>query len=199
LKRALDRRPELEVERRWRPFQLQPGMPEGGLPWKAFAERKFGGEARARAAYAQVAAAGAPDGARFDFDRVTSAPNTADAHRLVLFAGRHGRAWETADALFEAYFAGGADLNDLSQLAVIAASAGFEPAGVRGFLEGEELAAEVAASQREAYRRGVQGVPHYVLDGRLALSGAQPVEVFVEALDRAVNLAVSSGQPTLSV
>jgi len=58
LAKALADRPDLEAEVRWRPFRLQPGMPEGGLPWDEFARRKFGGKANAKAAIAHVVAAG---------------------------------------------------------------------------------------------------------------------------------------------
>ncbi|HZF57238.1 MAG TPA: DsbA family protein [Rubrobacter sp.] len=102
LERALRERPDLEARVRWRSFQLQPGMPEGGLPWSEFTRQKFGGEESGRVAFAHVAAAGEPDGVRFDFDRVASAPNTVDAHRLILFAAGHVREWEAADALFHA-------------------------------------------------------------------------------------------------
>jgi predicted DsbA family dithiol-disulfide isomerase len=143
-------------------------MPEGGLPWREFAVEKFGGEERMRAAFGHVAAAGEPDGARFDFDRVASAPNTMDAHRLILWAAEYDLQWPAADALFEAYFAGGA---------------GLDAEDAREYLAGEDGVGAVWAGQEEAGRLGVMGVPFYVFDGRYALSGAQPVGVFVRALD----------------
>lgn len=183
LEKALARRPDLEVERRWRPFQLRPEMPAGGLPWKAFAVEKFGGEARMRAAFSHVSAAGAPDGAEFDFDRISSAPNTVDAHRLILYAAGHGRQWETADALFRAYFAGGADLNDRDELSALAAGAGLDAGEARAYLDGDEGKGEVWAAQEEAARLGVRSVPTYVFDGRHALAGARPPEEFLRAFD----------------
>ena len=185
LEKALRKRPDLDVSVRWRPFQLRPEMPAEGLPWREFATEKFGGEENMRAAFAHVEAAGGPDGVRFDFDRVASAPNTVDAHRLILLAADHGLQWPLADALFEAYFAGGADLNDHGQLAGIAGKAGLDPALVREHLAGGFGAEEVRESQEEAGGLGVSGVPFYVFDGRYALSGAQPVEIFVRALDAA--------------
>ena len=182
---ALAQRPDLRVERRWRPFQLQPAMPRAGLTWSEFVESKFGGAARARAAFARVTAVGAAEGIEFDFQRIANAPNTRDAHRLVLFAVREGREWELADALFVAYFARGRDLGDHEQLAEVAASVGLSRAEVLAYLASDEGGAEVDASQQEAYQTGVTGVPFYVLDGRYALSGAQPVEVFLQALDLA--------------
>ena len=183
LSKALADRPDLEVDVRWRPFQLQPGMPEGGLPWAEFSRRKFGGEDGAKAAFSQVAAAGEQDGIRFDFGRVASAPNTVDAHRLIHFAENYRVQWELAGALFRAYFTEGKDLNDHGELVDIASSAGLEALEVREYLAGEGGVEDVRSSQEEARRLGITGVPFYVIDGRYAHYGAQPVQVFGEALD----------------
>jgi predicted DsbA family dithiol-disulfide isomerase len=185
LEGALKERPDLDAEVLWRPFQLRPEMPEGGLPWWEFAPAKFGGEENMRAAFAHVSAAGEPDGARFDFDRVATAPNTVDAHRLILFARKEGREWQTADALFRAYFLGGKDLNDTDDLLAVASEAGLDPEAAKRYPESDEGKAEVRESQREAARLGIEGVPFYIFDGRYAISGAQPVEVFLRALDAA--------------
>ena len=106
-----------------------------------------------------------------------------DAHRLILHAADHSRQWETADALFEAYFAEGANLNDHDELAEVAAKTGLDADATRSFLSGGGRTEEVWRSQEEAGRIGVSGVPFYVFDGRHGLSGAQPVEMFVRALD----------------
>ncbi len=183
LERTLEQRPDLTVERRWRPFQLRPEMPEGGLPWREFAMDKFGGEDKMRAAFGHVSEAGEADGIAFDFGRVASAPNTVDAHRLILHAAEHGHQWETVNALFEAYFSGGANLNDHEELAQIAVGAGMDANRVRGFLDSGEAVHEVWSAQKEASRIGATGVPFYVFDNRYALSGAQSVATFTQALD----------------
>ena len=183
LSRALAARPDLEAEVRWRPFQLQPDMPEGGVPWAAFSREKFGGEGGAEAAFSHVSAAGEGDGIRFDFGRVARAPNTVDAHRLILFAGGYGMQWELADALFRAYFTEGKNLNAHEELAQVASSVGLDAEEVREYFAGDEGASQVRSSQEEARRLGITGVPFYVFDGRYALYGAQPVGVFGEALD----------------
>ena len=109
LEGAIALRPDLPVEHRWRPFQLQPHMPAGGLSWPEFTRRKFGSEEHAKAAFARVSAVGAAEGIRFDFDSVASAPNTVDAHRLILLAARSESEWEMADALFEVTLPTGAN------------------------------------------------------------------------------------------
>jgi predicted DsbA family dithiol-disulfide isomerase len=173
-----------EIERRWRPFQLRPEMPAGGMAWEEFARAKFGGMESDRTAFEQVAAAGEPDGVRFRFDRVVSAPNTVDAHRLILFAAGRGREWEAADALFRAYFEEGRDLNGPEHLAAAAGSAGLDRDEVLEYLAGPSGAREVEESQREARRLGIRGVPFYVVDGRYGIGGAQPVEALARALTR---------------
>lgn len=183
LEQALAQRPELQVERRWRPFQLQPQMPAAGLPWREFAREKFGGEARMAAMFQHTAQVGAADGLTFAFDRVVSAPNTVDAHRLILFAAQHGKQWETANALFRAYFAEGRDLNNIKHLAAAAEQAGLPPEQVRTYLGGRDGIAEVAESQTTAYQYGINSVPYYILNGRYAVAGAQPSEVWLRVLD----------------
>jgi predicted DsbA family dithiol-disulfide isomerase len=192
LELALANRPDLQVERRWRPFQLQPQMPAGGKPWATFAREKFGGEARMAAAFANVASVGAADGLTLDFSRVASAPNTVDAHRLILLAGEHGAQWPVASALFRAYFAEGRDLNNLDHLLDAAASGGLDRELARAHLLGDAGRDEVEASQRECYEIGVSSVPCYVFDSEAALLGAQPVSVLERVLDAAATGTLAS-------
>lgn len=185
LEQALEQRPDVHVVRQWHPFQLQPQLPPDGLPWGAFAERKFGGLANMERAFAQVVAAGAADGIEFRFDRVASAPNTVDAHRLIGWAESHGKTWDLTNALFKAYFVDGHNLNDSEQLVDIATGVGLNGAEARILLVGDQGKERVEQSQRAAAKLGIQGVPFVVFDGRFAVSGAQPVSVFVRALDAA--------------
>ena len=172
----------------WRPFQLQPDLPTSGLPWRSFAEQKFGGWERARAGFRRVEQAAADDDLHFDFEGIASAANTADAHRLILFAREHGREWDMASALFRGYFSEGRDLNDEDDLIAITANAGLDTKAAADWLAGDAGRDEVLQSQQFAQKAGITGVPFTVIDGRLALSGAQPVETFVRALDQAAGM-----------
>ena len=186
LNRALAARPSLRIERRWRPFQLQPTLPASGLPLRPFFPDKFGGEKAMEAAFAHVAEAGARAGVPFDFSRLAGAPNTRNAHRVVLLAGEHRRTWETARALFDGYFAHGADLTDGETLAALAASAGVPAEAVREMLAGDRFVDEGDESGRAAQRLGVTGVPFVVVAGRYGIAGAQPAEAVSAVLDRAL-------------
>lgn len=181
--------PEVAVTRRWRPFQLQPDLPRPGLPWAEFARAKFGGEREAEQAFFHVARMGAADGLEYRFDRIAAAPNTADAHRLVLHAesaagGEAGA--RVSDALFAAYFRDGRHVGERAVLADVAAECGLDRAAAVAMLEGDAHAAAVAESQRQAARVGVRGVPFVVLGGRLAVSGAQPDAVWARAVAQAL-------------
>lgn len=206
LERLRRARPDVRVERAWRPFQLQPQLPREGVDWATFMRGKFGSDERLATMFSHVADAGAADGLRFRFDRLTVAPNTTDAHRLVLWAGgqapRAGtlarerlagdgdpagaRALAMADALFRAYFAEGRDVSDPAVLADVAVHQGLDAAAARAMLDTDQHEADVRDSQREAARLGIQGVPFIVLDQRLAISGAQPAAVFDRALAAAL-------------
>jgi predicted DsbA family dithiol-disulfide isomerase len=189
LDRLQARRPGVEVDLRWRPFQLQPGLPREGTDWAVFAREKFGGEARAEQMFAHVARAGEAEGLRFRFDRVAVAPNTADAHRLILWAvGALGADVRTAaDALFRAYFAEGRNVSDRDLLADLAVHLGAGRAAARAMLDSNVLEMEVQGAMREAARLGIRGVPFVVLDERLAIAGAQPAELFDRALAAALD------------
>jgi predicted DsbA family dithiol-disulfide isomerase len=180
---ALEQRPELAIERRWRPFQLRPEMPARGQPWADFVREKFGGMAQAQPIFARVTSIGAVDGISFAFDRIASAPNTRDAHRLILLARERGLEWPMVEALFAAHFAEGRNLNDADDLAAAAARAGLDAAAARDLLASDAYGDAVDQSQRTAARLDIQGVPFCVIDHSYGISGAQPVELFVRAID----------------
>ena len=190
---ALAQRPDVLPEVVWRPFQLQPDMPPEGRSWDYVVRSKFGGPERARAMFAHVAAAGAADGVEFDFDAIASAPNTRDAHRLVLLAQEAGIGREMAEALFSACFAEGRDVGKADVLADVGARVGLDRGVVARFLGGDRLARVVDESQAQAAALGIDGVPFFVLDGRYAFSGAQPLETFVAVLDRVRAMDAAAG------
>jgi predicted DsbA family dithiol-disulfide isomerase len=178
-------RPGVQVVPRWHPFQLQPDLPAEGLPWRPFAEAKFGGWERARAGFRQVEQAAEAEGIAFRFETIQKANNTADAHRLILWAREHDAEWPVAHALFRAYFTDNRDLNDADTLAAIAADAGLDRDAAHAFLASDRLADAVTGSQAAAQRMGITGVPFFIVGDKYAFSGAQPQHVFAQALEKA--------------
>ena len=173
---------EIQVDVRYRPFELNPDMPPEGRERAAYRIAKFGSLAASQEKDAHVAATGAADGLVFNFGRITRTPSTMRAHRLNWLAAQSGLD-QTALArrLFAAYFTEAQDISDPAILRPIAAESGFTPDQTASILEGTAGAAEVRAMTDEAYRRGIQGVPMFEAGG-YALSGAHPAAALEDAI-----------------
>ncbi len=183
LVRTIRRRPDLLVDLVWRPFLLNPDMPRLGMARSDYVVRKFGGEDRARRLYQSIAEIGRAEGVQFRFDRVRRTPSSVDAHRLVRWAARFGRADGVVEALFAAHFADGRDLGDPAVLGAVAGSCGLDAAEARAMLEGEAELDGVHADNLRAHRLGINGVPCFVVAGSHAIAGAQEPEVIERLLD----------------
>ena len=171
-----------DVRVRWRPFELNPGIAPEGVNREQHRIRKFGSLARARQLEAHVAAAGAEEGIRFQFDRIETTPNTFDAHRLLWLADREGKQDELAERLFQAYFIDGEDVGDHAMLTRADIASGLNADAVSRMLSGDQGEAEVLADESETRSRGVNGVPTFFVDGIPITSGAQPPAVLASLL-----------------
>lgn len=183
-KRRLERALESydgDVTIRYRPFQLDPTPVPEPRPLVESMAAKFGGPERTREIFAHTTAVAAGADLDLRFDRALTA-NTFDAHRLIWFAGRHGRAAEVVEALHRAYFTDGVDIGSPASLATVAAGAGLDGPEVRQFLDGDGGAAEVRAELTAARELGVTSVPTFVLAGKYAVTGAQEPETLLAAL-----------------
>jgi predicted DsbA family dithiol-disulfide isomerase len=175
-----------EVQVAWRSFQLDPdAQPSTGLSvYDYLARRKGMPVSESRRAHERLAAAAAELGLAYDFDRAVMA-NTLDAHRLAHLARKHGLAERMEERLFAAYFTEGRNIGDLETLAALGTEVGLDPDEARRMLAGPGYRDEVRNEAREALELGADGVPFYVFDRRYAISGAQPSELFLEALQKA--------------
>ena len=187
LEKALALRPELPVELSWRPFQLNPDMPPGGMERSAYLAAKFGGSAHADRIYATVAEAGATVDIPFAFDRIRRTPNTRDAHRLIRWAGTQGQADRMVEGLFRGYFIEGRDIGDHACLADIAGEAGLDVAEARQWLDSAAEIESVLAEDRGARRLGINAVPCFIFERQYAVSGAQEPEFFLPIFDLVQN------------
>lgn len=138
-----------------------------------------------------MAAAGQGEGIAFHFDKMTRTPNTLDAHRVIGLAGERGVQDAVVEALFRTYFTEGRDLSDRATLAEVAVAAGLDGSEVDGLLKGDTGLDVVQAGEEEARRLGMSGVPFFIVNGRVALSGAQPPELFLRAFEQAGGAVVA--------
>ena len=173
--------PGTDIRIAWRPFQLNPDMPEGGVDRKEYLEAKFGGETGAKKVYDAINQAGASEDIAFNFPGIPRTPNTVNSHRLIEKSGHDGKQDAVVEALFKAYFLDGRDIGDVEELTKIAVEAGMDEAETRSYLESDEDVQRVRDEDAMARRMGIQGVPCFILNRKYAVSGAQDPEVFLRA------------------
>lgn len=169
---------------RWLPFQLNPDLPESGIPRAEYIQRKWG--TRGGANYSRVAAVGTTVGIPFAFDRIQVQPNTLMAHRLLYHAEQHGRQDEVSEELFRAYFIEGANLTDADTLAEVAARAGLDRATVTAYLASDADRELIAAADVDARNAGIGGVPFFIFNRKIGVSGAQDPDVLLDAMEQAL-------------
>ena len=182
LRGAIEALPDgIDVEVEWLPFELNPAMPKEGIARKLYRTRKFGSWERSQTLDEQTVAVSKADRVVIDYDRIAKTPNSFAAHRLSWLAAREGRQRAVVEGLLKAYFAEGRDIGDRETLIEIAGEAGLEREAVRQFLIGEEGASEVRALEDSAHEAGVQGVPHFDIEGTI-IRGAQNAETLQQVL-----------------
>jgi predicted DsbA family dithiol-disulfide isomerase len=169
---------------RWLPFQLNPDLPENGIAREDYVARKFG--ARGKGVNARVTAAGAQVGIPFAYEKMQVQPNTLNAHRLMYFAERTGKQDALAEELFKAHFVEGANLTDRTLLADVAARAGLDRGEAAAYLAGDAGRDVIERGDMEARAAGIGGVPFFIFNRKVGVSGAQDPEMLLDAMEQAL-------------
>jgi predicted DsbA family dithiol-disulfide isomerase len=175
-----------EVDVVWKSFQLDPDQPKGKPePVAEHLAAKYGVSVdEARAMNDRVKGIAAEEGLAYDFDRYTMV-NTFDAHRLTHLAKEHGLGAELHERLLRAQLVEGEVLEDPDTLVRLAVEVGIPEADARRVVESDAYTNEVNADIDELRGLGGNGVPFFVIDRRYGVSGAQPAELFLNALETA--------------
>lgn len=185
LEEALKDLPEnLQIDVRWRPYQLDPTLPKEGKDRKQYLEEKFGGSERATQIYSAVVEAGREEDIAFNFSGIEVSPNTLDAHRLIRWAASEapGVQDRLVDILFRAYFIDGKNIGDNAVLLDAAVQVGMDRSITEGLLAGTADCLEVEQEIEVARKMGVTGVPCFILDNKYAVMGAQASDVLANAI-----------------
>jgi predicted DsbA family dithiol-disulfide isomerase len=177
-----------DVQVTWRSFQLDPSARRGdNVLTSEMLGRKYGASpAQVQAMQDRVTTLAAQEGLTYHLDRSVTA-NTFDAHRLTHFAGTHGVADDLHERLFRAALVDGETVDDTETLVRLATEVGLPADEARKVLDGDAYTDEVRDDIREARELGATGVPFFVFDRTYGISGAQPIEAFLETLRRAAS------------
>lgn len=170
----------------WRSFQLQPDLiTDSSRRLNEFLATSKGlSLPQVEQMQAHVRAMGAHENIAFAMDRVVVA-NTFTAHRLLQWAQSEGRGDAMKDRLMRAYFTEGANVDDRATLQALATEVGLDAARAADVLDSDAYSDDVRRDVAEARQLGISGVPFFVLDQKYAISGAQPADVFDQALAQA--------------
>lgn len=187
LEKALAKFPQKEeIELEWKSFQLNPDLKTNPdlSTLEYLAESKGWSLEQAREISSQVAGMAESEGLTFNFDNAVVA-NTKNAHRLIHLAKSVGKGGEMKERLLKAYFTEGLNIDDSETLVSLGIDIGLEEEIIKKLLESNQYEDAVDQDIYESRLLGVKGVPFFVLDRKLGISGAQPDEVFTQTLEKA--------------
>lgn len=171
---------------RWHPFQLNPDMPAQGISRQQYLADKFGGPKQAAEIYERVRAAGNAVGLALNIDGITLQPNTLAAHALIAFAQLGDfDASDVKERLLKAYFVENRFIGSADVLAEIAEEAGLNGEDARAFVTAPEQLAAVAQADAHVRSLGISGVPFFIFNQKVSVSGAQDPAVLLAAMQQA--------------
>lgn len=177
------------VEIRWRAFELDSSAPkelDTSVDYVDRLAKKYGtSRGGAQEMIDRMVDVGQQRGLDFRFDRARPG-NTFDAHRLLAWAADSGKQTALKERLFEAYMHEGKSVADHETLVQLAEDVGLDPERAQSVLSSNDFTEDARGDQATAAKLGVRGVPFFVVDGRIAVQGAQPPEVLRSAFEKAI-------------
>jgi len=186
---------EDQIEIEWQPFELNPDMPAEGENLAEHIGRKYGSTAEeAKRNAEQITALGAEMGFKFDFFDGMRIVNTRDAHILLGYAKDHGKQSELQMCLFDAYFNERQDISDRQILIQKIQSLGLNTDEALPRLDNAAVREQIESQEQHWRNRGVSAVPTVVFGNTGALVGAQPVDVYKQALTKLLATENSENQ-----
>ncbi len=181
---ALAARPELAVDLKWLPYELNPDLPAQGADRAQYLAAKFGDANRFADAQRRLRDIGAQLDIEFRFEAITRMPNTRRSHALIAWAAAAQS--DVKGRVLRAYFSEGRDIGDPQVLVSIAADAGLDATAARAAIDDPALHRGIAALEAQAQSWGITGVPAFVFERRYLVSGGQEPQVFLQVMDRIV-------------
>jgi predicted DsbA family dithiol-disulfide isomerase len=179
--------PDVDPEVHWHTFQLNPDLAPEGMARTDYVSQKFGNEAGS--IYERVSSVGKEVGIPFAFDKIVRQPNTVVAHSLIAVSEPGMVQGAMVEAFFKAYFLEGRDLTEAAVLIEVAESAGMERALAEAHLQNSDLHSQTIDSDKAAREMGITGVPFFIFNRQVGLSGAHEAETLLQGMVEAMNAA----------
>lgn len=170
----------------WRSFQLNPQLPMRGITRSEYTSTKFGGAERAAQIYERISGAAMEVGLNLELEKIAMQPNSSRMHALVYAAESVQRDHELVEGFFKAFFIDGIDLTERDNLSFIAKSAGLETTLIDRVFSDDLYLDKIDEDIQQSAKIGIQGVPFFIINQKVGLSGAQPPENIVKAIEQSI-------------
>ena len=175
---------QFESTLNWRSFQLNPQLKNEGILRKDYITNKFGEGANSEIIYERVRLAGEAVGLTMSFDKIIMQPNSSKMHSLIYAAKETNRDIELIENFFKAFFIDGMNLTDFEIVSKVALDSGLDSETINGVFHDNLFEKFVQEDIIMSKKYNITGVPFYVIDDSIGISGAQPPEVIVDAINQ---------------
>ena len=175
---------QFESTLNWRSFQLNPQLKNEGILRKDYITNKFGEGANSEIIYERVRLAGEAVGLTMNFDKIIIQPNSSKMHSLIYAAKETNRDIELIENFFKAFFIDGMNLTDFEIVSKVASDSGLDSETINGVFHDNLFEKFVQEDIIMSKKYNITGVPFYVIDDSIGISGAQPPEVIVDAINQ---------------
>lgn len=180
------------VEIRWHSFLLDNTIPPQGYDFRSFMQTRKGIKIEElERMFDYTRQVGEAAGVKLDFDKISLAVNTTKSHQLIALAPNHIKN-TIVEAIYKAYFSDGLNISDIDLLVTIGTEAGMDAAQTRQQLSSDAALNTVIAESTFARLNGITSVPFFIINNQIRVDGSHSVEVFLQALNRARFLEVST-------
>lgn len=166
------------------PFQLNPSMPKDGMERINYIKSKFGSIENAKPMYDNMIMQGEQENLQIKLDKIKRTPNTVKSHLLVDLARKYKVENNVITDLFKSYFTKAKDIGDEDVLMFVAKKNKLSTDEVKEYLNKEENIKKINKMDGVAKEMGITGVPFYIFNDQLSISGAQSVDYLIEAIKK---------------
>ena len=169
------------------PFQLNPDMPMEGMDRIQYIKKKFGSIENAKPMYDNMILQGQQENLEIKLDKIKKTPNTVKSHLLIDYAKLNKVENEVMDSIFESYFFKAKDIGDENVLLEIGKKHDLDIKGLEKFITQKENLQKIGKLDTIAKQMGISGVPFYIFNDKISISGAETVENLTKAINKSLN------------
>ena len=169
------------------PFQLNPDMPLEGMDRIQYIKKKFGSIENAKPMYDNMILQGQQENLEIKLDKIKKTPNTVKSHLLIDYAKLNKVENEVMDSIFESYFFKAKDIGDENVLLEIGKKHDLDIKGLEKFITQKENLQKIDKLDNMAKQMGISGVPFYIFNDKISISGAETVENLTQAINKSLN------------